>query len=250
MWNRITLKERAKGAVRGNYWRCVIVSLVLTLFLGGGIGGSRSSYSSYTGRQENTEDFYESGQNAGEELLEESEMEPELAEAIGRRIAMALGLAFLLVIILFVFIFNMFEIGGCRFYMKNTEEPSFVRELFFAFQNGNYLKMVWVQLLRDLFVFLGMLLLVVPGIILAYSYRLVPYILAEHPELPVREVFRMSRERMDGNKWAAFVFDLSFLGWKLLGTLTFGILLVFWVNPYKDAADAELYLALRERDAQ
>lgn len=52
---------------------------------------------------------------------------------------------------------------------------------------------------------------------------------------------------MEGNKWNTFVYNLSFLGWYLLGACTFGILNLFYVNPYFYASDAELYLTLRAR---
>jgi len=49
---------------------------------------------------------------------------------------------------------------------------------------------------------------------------------------------------MNGHKWNAFVLDLSFLGWFLLSALTFGILHIFYVGPYVQATDAELYKAV------
>ena len=42
-----------------------------------------------------------------------------------------------------------------------------------------------------------------------------------------------------------FVLDLSFIGWQILSGLTFGILGIFYVNPYIYATKAELYLALK-----
>ena len=50
---------------------------------------------------------------------------------------------------------------------------------------------------------------------------------------------------MDGQRWNAFVYDLSFLGWEILGALTFGVVNLLWTNPYKENADAALYLRLR-----
>ena len=51
---------------------------------------------------------------------------------------------------------------------------------------------------------------------------------------------------MYGQKWEAFVLDLSFIGWFLIGTLTCGVAGIFYVKPYVDATDAELYAALRD----
>ena len=68
---------------------------------------------------------------------------------------------------------------------------------------------------------------------------MVPYILAENPDMKTMEVLRLSKEMMDGQKWNAFVLGLSFLGWQLLGTLLCGIG-TFFVQPYVDATFAEL----------
>ena len=52
---------------------------------------------------------------------------------------------------------------------------------------------------------------------------------------------------MDGNKWDAFVLDLSFIGWHLLGAITLGIAEVLYVSPYTYLTDAELYRVLKIR---
>ena len=50
---------------------------------------------------------------------------------------------------------------------------------------------------------------------------------------------------MTGNKWKAFVLDLSFIGWEILSVLTCGILTIFYVNPYILSTNAALYEKLR-----
>ena len=47
-----------------------------------------------------------------------------------------------------------------------------------------------------------------------------------------KEAFEKSRQMMKGNKWAAFVLDLSFIGWSLLGIITFGLVNIFFAGPY------------------
>lgn len=59
--------------------------------------------------------------------------------------------------------------------------------------------------------------------------------------MSVMDALRKSKEMMKGHRWNTFVLNLSFLGWKLLGVLTLGILDIFYTNPYVDATDAELY---------
>lgn len=50
---------------------------------------------------------------------------------------------------------------------------------------------------------------------------------------------------MKGNKWKTFILDLSFLGWELLSIFTFGLLNIFYINPYKVATTVELYEVLK-----
>ena len=56
----------------------------------------------------------------------------------------------------------------------------------------------------------------------------------------------LSREMMMGEKWHAFVLQLSFIGWVILCSFTFGIGL-FFLEPYYQATMAELYAALRSK---
>ena len=100
-------------------------------------------------------------------------------------------------------------------------------------------------LLRNVFVILGVILIINPGLIKSYQYRMVPYILSEKPELGPKEALDYSKKMMEGHKLNAFIYDLSFIGRILLSMCTLGIVGIFFANPYKYASDAELYLAIR-----
>ena len=82
------------------------------------------------------------------------------------------------------------------------------------------------------------------GIIKHYSYMLVPYIIAENPGIDGKEAIRLSQRMMDGRKMEAFWIDCSFIGWHILGIVTFGLGEIFWVNPYQQNANAALYVEL------
>ena len=70
---------------------------------------------------------------------------------------------------------------------------------------------------------------------------MIPYILAENPGITRKEAFAHSKMLMKGNKWNAFVLDLSFIGWFILSGFTCGILAIFYVGPYYNATCAALY---------
>ena len=48
------------------------------------------------------------------------------------------------------------------------------------------------------------LLFIIPGIIASYSYAMIPYIQAEHPEMAPSDVLARSKEMMEGNRWRLF----------------------------------------------
>lgn len=94
--------------------------------------------------------------------------------------------------------------------------------------------------LRSLYIFLWTLLLIVPGIIKAFSYAMTPFIMADHPELSASEAINQSKAMMNGHKTELFVLNLTFIGWAILCALTFNIGNIF-LNPYKNAAYAVFY---------
>lgn len=87
------------------------------------------------------------------------------------------------------------------------------------------------MLLMTVYTFLWTLLLIVPGIIKAFSYALVPFILADKPELSAEEAINLSMKMMDGHKLDLFILSLSFIGWAILGILTLCIGYL-WLTPY------------------
>lgn len=143
-----------------------------------------------------------------------------------------------------VLVYNPVEVGCRRFYIRNLREKAIVGNIGYAF-DVEYKNIVKIMFFRDLYLLLWTLLFVIPGIIKYYEYRMVPYILAENPQMPKNQVFAESRQMMDGQKWSTFLLDLSFLGWDILGVMTGGILTLFYVQPYKDATGAALYERLR-----
>ena len=98
---------------------------------------------------------------------------------------------------------------------------------------------------KGLSTFLWSLLFIIPGIIKYFEYYMVPYIIADNPNLKRNRVFEISKKMMEGQKWKTFVFILSFILWNLLSLVTFGIAGIFFVNAYDSASFARLYTTLK-----
>ncbi len=105
-----------------------------------------------------------------------------------------------------------------------------------------------VNFLVGLFTFLWSLLFVIPGIIKALSYSMSMYILAENKGKSARECIEESKKMTDGHKMDLFVLGLSFIGWALLGSITFGIAYI-WVLPYMQATYTNAYYYLKSLNA-
>lgn len=135
------------------------------------------------------------------------------------------------------------EVGYCNFLLKQHDHrnPQF-GDLFAGFDRfGTYFAQ---RFLRILYVFLWCLLLIVPGIMAAYSYALTPYILAENPDLTASEAITRSKNLMYGHRLELFVLELTFIGWSILSILTFNIGNL-WLNPYRNATIAAFYRELQ-----
>lgn len=233
MWTRALLKKNAKEAFHRNYWTCVGVSFLVLILSGGFSFGTNSTVSST-----DTTDTY-----SIESLIEFLEQVPDYIWTI---IWLAIVIGLVIGTCVSLFFTNIVQVGCNRYFLENREHKTKVGQLFYNFQGGRYGSTVWIMFLRSLYIFGWSLLFLIPGIIKAYSYMMVPYILAENPSLDRKRVFELSEEMMRGHKWEAFVLELSFFGWILLASFTpMGLLSIFYVNPYLYATYAEFYCAIK-----
>jgi len=162
--------------------------------------------------------------------------------------------------------------------MARNEQPGF-SHLFDGFARP--LRVLWADILVNLFTLLWTLLAVIPVSILvalagldvensvyvvttvtlvvmvtvSYRYRLTSYFIIDDPDCTARQAVRRSKETMKGWKWSLFGLDVSFLGWMLLSGFLSMLLswflpvviedvLCFWIMPYRMAAEANFYDAV------
>jgi uncharacterized membrane protein len=103
-----------------------------------------------------------------------------------------------------------------------------------------YGKTLGLYLLMILFVFLWMLLLIIPGIIAAISYSLAFFIMSDDPNIGAMEALDKSKKMMCGYKWKYFCLGCRFIGWCILGILSLGIGFL-WIIPYMSISSAKFY---------
>lgn len=221
MFDRIEVKKRGKAVFRASYWNCVGAAFVMTLVAGAYNGVNIIRYVNMDYSDPYSEPYNE-GIGTGTIFL----------------VSIVVG-------VLSIFVFNVLSLGCSRFFLINSySRKAKVEEIGSGF--GPYYKsIVSTMFLTSVYIAIWTLLLIIPGIVKSYAYRLVPYIISEDPAMNSSDAMHLSEKLMYGKKWDAFVYDLSFIGWYILSVLTLGLLTVFYVNPYKYQSDAELYRAIR-----
>ena len=112
-----------------------------------------------------------------------------------------------------------------------------------------FVKTLGLYLLMMLFIFLWMLLLIVPGIIAAISYSLAFFIMADDPSVGAMEALKKSKKMMYGYKWKFFCLCLRFTGWILLAILSLGVGFL-WLIPYMYVSFAKFYDDLRVKSEE
>jgi len=219
------LKERGKAAMKENYWMSVAAGLIF----GVGIAGTGSG----------------AGGSINKNIkLDDLTQDPNIFAIIVAIFATVI-VVLIVAVLLEIFVINPLKVGCSNFFRINYETGKGRFEDIGRSYKPAWLNNVKTLFLSDLFVFLWSLLFVIPGIVKSYSYRMVPYIIADHPEITGTEAITLSRKMMNGHKMDAFIFDLSFLGWYILGCLTCGLLYIFYVNPYYYNSAAGIYDTLK-----
>lgn len=82
--------------------------------------------------------------------------------------------------------------------------------------------------------------------VVRFGFFLVPYIIAENPDIKTVDALKLSWRMMRGNKWTLFKTIISILGWNILNVFTLGVFGILYTNPYKLCIYSEFYARVRE----
>ena len=220
------LRKKAWESLKGKYWMAFAVIIVTGLI--GSVGNA----------------FVTFGQNLSEVLGLVDPAEMDSTMAIGALVLNGVVIVSAIIGALFsIFVTNAITVGVSNYFIKNTDsKPSFA-DAFSGFK-VKYSRNIGTLLLVGIKTVLWSILFIIPGIIKTYEYAIIPYILAEDPEISSKDAFNKAKQMMKGNKWRLFKLEFSFIGWFLLCVLTLGIG-TFFLIPYVNAATAEFYVELK-----
>lgn len=281
MWNRKELKEKAKNVIKNNYWTAVIVCFILMMFTGefGSVTvGTRENGESldpnYVENGISTFFNEEERENLIRQRYQLNNVPEQAINAIRAnlnniiksekyifkiwdaiklfylekpQIGIALCVGAIIACAFIIFISEPLTVGGKKYFLKAREnKETRISTILDVYKNKNWFHIAGIMFLKNLYNLLWFLT-IIGGFIKTYEYRMIPYILAQNPKVSKKEAFDLSKQMMNGNKWKAFVLDMSFFLWNLLSVLTFGLLGILYVNPYSLATNTELYIVLKEK---
>lgn len=268
--DRKGMKVAAKKAQRQHYWMIVAICLFASVF---GVAYTSSTLSVSTNisiSTPQTEDSTQSNdmydvlqdlavgnENDAREKVKQNQeqiVNNDTDATFGRRRGVIASLlnsfasgSMVLAVYIFVWLFiqETYRIVMARMLLEGRSYNKLpASRFFYPIHTRKWPRMAWTMFVENVFLFLWSLT-IVGFFIKQYSYRMVPYIVAENPNIEALDAIRLSRRMMKGHKWECFVADCSFLGWYLLNLITFGLSGIFYSNGYNAAFFAEYYVYVR-----
>ncbi len=250
------IKKAAKRVVKNNYIKCVTVTFITSLFISlifdyifsgnselNNIYDSEALYAA-TQSPEAMQAFYQNMYNNIINTI--NSIGYEAYQAMLIKIALAMIVSMLCQLLYSILVQAPFSVGGCKFYLDAHHSDPPYRTMLHGF-SSNYLNVVKATFLRSLKIMLWSLLFLIPGIVKAYETFMVPYIIAENPNMDSKTAFKLSKMMTEGEKLRLFILDLSFIGWLFLMVLTSGLSHIFISGPYYQAALANTYIRIKAK---
>lgn len=167
-----------------------------------------------------------------------------LVEVISHILSLNEGIRVTLEQIVSILISGLLTMGYTNFFLKiSRDEDVEISELWS--KTHMFIPFIVVSILVTVFTTLWTLLLIIPGIIAAFSYSFVYYVMLDNEEMSAMKVIKESKRILKGHKFDLFVLQLSFIGWSILGIFTLGIL-YFWLIPYMSVTTCNFYNNIKE----
>lgn len=279
MWNSKNIKKEARKILKTNYWNKFFVCLFIIILVGG-YSTTRTSLDngkqylekkfpklSYIGidisnldNKDIAKDFNTTGGffkivfDSTTDAISNTKVyvgniEKTISSTVNDKNAgkiTLLGLATLITILFKFFVLNVINVGEARFFLenKNHKKTKFTR-IFSNFRKGKYLNTVKVMFFKNLYLLLWYFT-IIGGIIKSYSYKMVNYIVAENPNINVKDAIKLSENMMKGYKFKFFLLELSYIPHQIINILSFGLYGVFYLDIYIRTIETEIYYFLRK----
>lgn len=148
-------------------------------------------------------------------------------------------------LVLFLLIFSVISIGKARYFLEHRRyNKTKVDKILFPYKVRRTLALSEILFFKYLYQFLWNFT-IIGGIKKRYEYYLIPYILAENPQISRSDAFELSKEMTEGYKMSIFKLELSMLPWVLLSFFTLKLSSIFISDIYFETLKSELYMKIR-----
>lgn len=219
---RSQLKQEVKTVLRGNWGKAILLYLfiLILLFLTGS---------------------YNSASNLMPNLANQNIFSSEIISLIISFITILIGLSA-----------NFRALDWLR---EPTLQFKPISSSFQLFKNPDWYRIIGIDIISTILVFLWSLLLIIPGIIKSLSYSQMYFIYKDlsdqgkAKDYSLIDYITQSRKLMNGHKMDYFILNLSFIGWFILAVITFGIGFI-WLIPYYRMTMANFYRNLVDSQSQ
>ena len=280
------IKCEARKNIKHNYFKNVIVVFICTILLSGGITLSSKNILNIDLTNKNNigilNNTYKSNSEIIDELLEKTNEEKVLEKNIARKLThgvisvfvneitttksvlfsflnsinkflgghVSVGIVIIIsniILILFRTIFiSVYEIGKNRYFLEQRRYlKTNIDRTLFPYKKKKTLKLAYILFLKNLYLFLWSFT-IIGFFIKYYEYIMIPYILAENPDISTKDAFKLSKEIINGEKLGLFKIDLSLLLYKIPGLFTFNLTNIFFTDIYSATIYSEFYMNLRK----
>ncbi|MFA6874548.1 MAG: DUF975 family protein [Bacilli bacterium] len=273
---RKEIKKQSRISMKYSYWLGVLVSLVGVLTLSSTFGSltdllsDKTGFSSSTfllsiirfyvpqflaGTDPNTEillSFFKAMINlvAGSLALPLYLASRAYSTINSRNEVVFICFGVLLFLLFLAFFVYPLRVGTKKYYLdREKDQKGKGNAVLYSFSSSYYINIVRTMILKEFLLSLASLT-VVGGLILSYGFYFTETILADNPTMKARDVLKTSWKLTKGRKWSLFIVDCSFLGWDLLSLITFRLVGVLYVSPYRDIFFMKLYLRLKEEETK
>ena len=148
-----------------------------------------------------------------------------------------------------IVIAGLLSVASARYFMGRVRGDIMPEKIESSIEGvkNNFVGSLLTGILYTVFVAVGSMILVIPGIIFSLSFSMAYYIINDHPEMSAMDALRESRRLMNGHKMQFFMLNLSFIGWAIVGAACFGVG-TLWVSSYMSTAHAVFYEELIAMD--
>ena len=216
-------RAKAREALKGKWKQASIAGLIA------GVLGATILYQGYTGS---------SAGSATEDSVQ------SLSGFSFETILAAVGIIVVVAAVM-ILIGSLVGLGYAKFNLSLFEEEKADFKMIFS-ERKRYKDCFVLYVLQTIFITIGSILFVIPGIIAFYALVMAPYIMVDNPELTAMQALKESRAMMKGNKWKLFGQDFGLaLASIILVPFTLG-LAGFLIPPTRSAIYAVFYDELKK----